>query len=198
MPSTSRFSAFVIVSSTAVGVLWPSDHDINKQYKQVKTTGKQTLSDSKQPRSVQIPQGHERVSRCVSTKIVYIMTTNWPSTTDPASVPESSATDSESCHYNTHTHTFNGPLSRTTRVSRYQKGKPIWIYWSKSQWVAVASAGPYASLHLAQDRQPCQHPTTQFFTGRMPFLPPNQQRQSTEGITAVETLTSSNIKCTVL
>ena len=28
-------------------------------------------------------------------------------------------------------------------------------------------------------RQPRQHPTTQFFTGRMPFLPPNQQRQST-------------------
>jgi len=27
----------------------------------------------------------------------------------------------------------------------------------------------------------CQHSTTQFFTGRMPFLPPNQQRQSTEG-----------------
>ena len=25
------------------------------------------------------------------------------------------------------------------------------------------------------------HPTTQFFTGRMPFLPPNQQHQSTEG-----------------
>jgi len=47
--------------------------------------------------------------------------------------------------------------------------------------VAVASAGPYASLHLAPDRYPRQHPTTQFFTGRMPFLPPNQQRQSTEG-----------------
>ena len=28
---------------------------------------------------------------------------------------------------------------------------------------------------------PCQHPTTQFFTGRMPFLPSSQQRQSTEG-----------------
>jgi len=27
-----------------------------------------------------------------------------------------------------------------------------------------------------------QHPTTQFFTGRMPFLLPNQQRQSTEGM----------------
>ena len=47
--------------------------------------------------------------------------------------------------------------------------------------MAVASAGPYASLHLAPDRQPRQHPTTLFFTGRMPFLPPNQQRQSTEG-----------------
>jgi len=26
----------------------------------------------------------------------------------------------------------------------------------------------------------CQHPTAQFFTGRMPFLPPKQQYQSTE------------------
>jgi len=32
-----------------------------------------------------------------------------------------------------------------------------------------------------QTRQPRQHPTTQFSTGRMPFLPPNQQLQSTEG-----------------
>jgi len=47
--------------------------------------------------------------------------------------------------------------------------------------VAVTSAGPYASLHLTLDRYPCQHPTTQFFAGRMPFLLPNQQRQSTEG-----------------
>ena len=47
--------------------------------------------------------------------------------------------------------------------------------------MAVASAGPYANLHIAPDKQPRQHPTTQFFTGRMPFLPPNQQRQSTEG-----------------
>jgi len=46
--------------------------------------------------------------------------------------------------------------------------------------VAVASPGPYAP-----DRQPCQHPTTQFFTCRMPFLPPNQQCQSTEGSNCV-------------
>ena len=48
----------------------------------------------------------------------------------------------------------------------------------------MASAGPYASLHLAPDRWPRQHPTVHFFTGRMPFLPPNQQRQSTEGNTS--------------
>jgi len=47
--------------------------------------------------------------------------------------------------------------------------------------VAVASAGQYASLHLAPDRQPHQHPTTLFLTDWMPFLPPNQQRQGTEG-----------------
>jgi len=37
--------------------------------------------------------------------------------------------------------------------------------------VAVASARPYANLH----------PITLIFTGRMPFLPSNQQRQGTEG-----------------
>jgi len=52
--------------------------------------------------------------------------------------------------------------------------------------VAVESAGPYASLHLAPDRLPRQHPTTQFFTGRVLFLPPNQQRQSTEGMYGIK------------
>jgi len=51
--------------------------------------------------------------------------------------------------------------------------------------VAVASAGPYASLQLAADRQPRQQPTT-LFTGRMPFLLPNQQCQSTEGISVLD------------
>jgi len=32
-------------------------------------------------------------------------------------------------------------------------------------------------------QKPRHHPTTLFFTGQMPFLPPNQQRQSTEGKT---------------
>ena len=48
--------------------------------------------------------------------------------------------------------------------------------------VAVASAEPYANhLHLTPDRTtPAPHHSI-FFTGRMPFLPPNQQRQITEG-----------------
>jgi len=65
-------------------------------------------------------------------------------------------------------------------VSQYQKGKTNLDFIEARDRVAVASAGPYASLHLAPDRQPRQHPTNQLFTGRMPFLPTNQQRQSTE------------------
>jgi len=80
----------------------------------------------------------------------------------------------------THTHPFNGPLSRTTRVSRYQKGKTNLDFTEAS--VAVASAGPYASLHLAlQITMPAPHHSV--FTDRMPFLLPKQQCQSTEGNT---------------
>jgi len=52
------------------------------------------------------------------------------------------------------THPYNGPLSGTTQVSRYQKGKANVDFTEavKRQWVAVASTGPYASLHLAPDR----------------------------------------------
>ena len=58
----------------------------------------------------------------------------------------------------------------------------------------MASAGPYASLHLAPDRQPRQYTTTLFFTGRMPFLPPKQQRQSTEGTFPVTQLQNKTVR----
>jgi len=74
----------------------------------------------------------------------------------------------------THTQPFNGPFFRDYPVSRYQKGKTNLDFTE-----AKDSEWQYASLHLAPDRQPCQHPTTQFFTGRMPFLPPSQQCQCT-------------------
>jgi len=47
--------------------------------------------------------------------------------------------------------------------------------------VAVASAGTYASCTSLQTDNHANTPPLKFFTGRMPFLPPNQQSQSTEG-----------------
>ena len=38
--------------------------------------------------------------------------------------------------------------------------------------MAMASAGPYASLHLAPDRQPHQHPTTLFLQAGCPSCRP--------------------------
>jgi len=63
--------------------------------------------------------------------------------------------------------------------------------------VAAASAGPYANLHLDSDTTR-QHPTTQFFTGWMPFLPPNQQHQSTEGNLKETTADIFNKKVTII
>ena len=55
-------------------------------------------------------------------------------------------------HTHTHTHPFNGRLSGTTRASRCWKGKTNVDFTEAVKWVAVAAAGPYASLHLAPDR----------------------------------------------
>jgi len=105
-------------------------------------------------------------------------------------------------HYNIYgkytrlTHPFNGPVSGTTRVSRYQKGKSIWILLKQEtvsgsgiSWAICKSAPRFRQITR-------QHPTTQFFTGRMPFLPPNQQRQSTEGIYGKYKQKNSNKKYT--
>jgi len=81
-----------------------------------------------------------------------------------------------------HTHPFNGPFSGTTRVSQYQKGKTNLDFTeardSKWQWHQLGHMQVCISL------QTDNHASTlplEFFTGRMPFLPPNQQqRQSTE------------------
>ena len=86
------------------------------------------------------------------------------------------------CSIYTHTHPFNGPLSWSTRVSRYLKGKTSLDFAeardSEWQWHHLGHMQVCTSL---QTDNHTSTPTTQFFTGRMPFLPPNQQRQSTEG-----------------
>ena len=84
-------------------------------------------------------------------------------------------------HTHTHTHTFSGPLSGTTRVSRYQKGKTNLDFTETRD---ISSGISWAMCKSApRSRQittPAPHYSS-FFTGRMPFLPPNQQCQSTEG-----------------
>jgi len=80
-----------------------------------------------------------------------------------------------------HTHPFNGPLSGTT-------GKPVpegktnldlnEARDSEWQWHQLGHMQVCTSL---QTDNHASTPPLSIFTGRMPFLPPNQQRQSTEG-----------------
>ena len=90
-------------------------------------------------------------------------------------------------HTHTHTHPFNGRLSGTTRVSRYQKGKTNLDFTgardSEWQWHQLGHIQVCTSL---QTDNHAGTPPLSFFTGRMPFLPPNEQCQSTEGTAALE------------
>jgi len=69
-------------------------------------------------------------------------------------------------------------------VSRYQKGKTDLDFTeardSEWQWNQLDHMQVCTSL---QTDNYTSTPQLCFFTGRMPFLPPNQQRQSTEGNT---------------
>ena len=83
----------------------------------------------------------------------------------------------------THTHTHLTALFPGLRGwAGTRKVKPIWILLKQE---TVSGSGiSWATCKSApcSRQKPHQHLTTQFFTGRMPFLPPNQQRQSIEGI----------------
>jgi len=61
-----------------------------------------------------------------------------------------------------------------------KKAKPIWILL-KEETVSGSGISWEICKTAPRSRQITMHPTAQFFTGRMPFLPPNQQCQSTEG-----------------
>ena len=67
-----------------------------------------------------------------------------------------------------------------------RKAKPIWILL-KQETVSGSGINWAICKSASRSRQittPAPHQSV--FTGRMPFLPPNQQRQSTEGKTAHE------------
>ena len=75
----------------------------------------------------------------------------------------------------THTHPFNGPLSGTTRVSRYQKGKAIWILlqqetvsgsgisWATCKFAPrsrqITMPAPHHSVFYRPDALPSTRPT---------------------------------------
>jgi len=84
----------------------------------------------------------------------------------------------------THTQPFNGlfPGRDYPGLAGTRKVKPIWILLKQEtvsgsgiSW-AVCKSAPRST----QTTTPAPDHSV-FFTGRMPFLPPNQQHQSTEG-----------------
>jgi len=80
----------------------------------------------------------------------------------------------------TYVRTFNGPLSGTTRVSRYQKGITNLDFTevrdSEWQWHQLGHMQICTSLQINNH---ASTPPLSFYRP-VPFLPPNQQRQSTE------------------
>ena len=77
-----------------------------------------------------------------------------------------------------YTHPFNGPFPGLPRWASTRKVKPIWILLKQEtvsgsgiSWVICQSAP-----RSRQITTPAPHHSV--FTGRMAFLPPNQQRQS--------------------
>jgi len=109
-----------------------------------------------------------------------------PTTFDVSWIQATSGPDHVLCmskvSTHTHTHSFNGPFSGTTRVSRYQKGEnQSGFYWSMRQWHQLGCI--QACTTLQTDNHTSTPPLV--FTGRMPFLPSNQQCQSTEGTSKV-------------
>jgi len=68
-------------------------------------------------------------------------------------------------------------------VSRYQKGKSNLDFTEArdSEWQWYQLGHMQVCISLQTDNHASATPL-KVFTGRMPFLPPNQQRQSTEGM----------------
>jgi len=67
-------------------------------------------------------------------------------------------------------------------VSRYQKGKTNLDFTEAkdSEWQWHQLGHMQVCISFQTDNH-ASTPPLKLFTGRMPFLPPNQQRQSTEG-----------------
>ena len=84
--------------------------------------------------------------------------------------------------HHTHTHTHLTALCPgLPGRAGTRKVKPIW-FLLEQETVSGSGISWTICKYAACSRQiTTPAPTTQFFTGRMPFLPPNQQCQCTEG-----------------
>jgi len=79
------------------------------------------------------------------------------------------------------THTHTPVCLGLPRWASTRKVKPIWISLKQE---TVSGSGISWAICKSAPRSTHSHTSTpplSFFTGRMPFLPPNQQCQSTEG-----------------
>ena len=102
-------------------------------------------------------------------------TDNLTNTTQYLRAGCSSWRPNQQCQSTEDTHTFNGPFSGTTRVSRYQKGKLIWILLKQEtvsgsgiSWAICKSAprsrqitmpAPHHSVFYRPDALPAAQPT---------------------------------------
>jgi len=79
--------------------------------------------------------------------------------------------------------------THTHWVSRYQKGKTNLDFTEArdNEWQWHQLGRMQVCTPLQTDNHTNTSPLS-FFTGRMPFVPPNQQRQSTEGMHLMSTL----------
>jgi len=95
-------------------------------------------------------------------------------------VPQGSVATYARCGviFSIHTHPFNGPFSRTTRVSRYQEGKTNLDFTEAkdSEW----QRHQLGHMQVCMSIQTDNHASTPPLSFLQAFLPPNQQCQSTE------------------
>jgi len=91
-------------------------------------------------------------------------------------------------HTHTHTHPFNGPLSRTTRVSRYQKGKPNLDFTEArdSEWQWHQQGHMQVCISLQTDNH-ASTPPLSFLQARCPSCHP------TNSIKALKAKTTSTV-----
>ena len=97
----------------------------------------------------------------------------------------------------THTHTFNGPFSATTRVSQYQNGKPIWILLK--QETVSGSGSSWAICKSAYRSRQTTMPAPHHCFNRPDAFPAAQPtaskhwRKAVEAYVHIQKLTTQNI-----